>query len=336
MAVTRVEDAIVPEVFMPYVVRRTAEKSRLIQSGIVVNDPQFDQKANGEGRTVNMPFWDDLSGEDEVVKGDGTELTPEKLTTGQDVATKIIRGKAWSYDDLVPYLAGSDPSSVIGDRVADYRVRRQQAQLIATLRGVFASASMVGNTHDIYLQGAGTPTSANILNGVNFIDAKQKLGDSKDTLTAIMMHSAVEALLAKLDLIDYIPPSEGKEMIKVFQGLEVIIDDGCPVEVIDGRNVYTSYLFGRGAIGLGNGNGNQPIDGGIGTWETEFTRQGLKGESTVIFRWRNIMHPRGVKWMDAVVADKTPSNTELANASNWTRIWDNKLLRIVRIRSNVL
>lgn len=336
MAVTRIEDVIVPEVFMPYVVRRTAEKSRLVQSGIMANDPVFNQKANGEGRTVQMPFWNDLDGEDEVVKGDGSELTPGKLGTNRDAATKVIRAKAWSYDDLVPYLAGSDPSSVIGDRVADYRVRRQQAQLIAVLKGVFASASMAGNTHDIYLVGAGTPTSANILNGLTFIDAKQKLGDSKDMLTAIVLHSAVEALLSKLDLIDFIPPSEGKPMIKVFQGLEVIIDDGVPTETIDGRTVYTSYLFGQGAIALGNGDGNQAIDGGQGTWEHEFVRQGLKGESTVIFRWRNIMHPRGIKWLDAVVVDKTPSNVELANGNNWTRVWDNKLLRIVRIRSNVI
>jgi hypothetical protein len=116
----------------------------------------------------------------------------------------------------------------------------------------------------------------------------------------------------------------------------VIIDDGVPTETIDGRTVYTSYLFGRGAIALGNGLGNQPVDGGIGTWETEFGREALKGESVVIFRWKNIMHPRGVKWTDDTVADKTPSNTELALGDNWTRVWETKLLRVVRIRSNVL
>jgi len=34
--VTKIADVIVPEIFNPYVVERTAEKSRLIQSGIAV------------------------------------------------------------------------------------------------------------------------------------------------------------------------------------------------------------------------------------------------------------------------------------------------------------
>lgn len=336
MAVTRIEDVIVPEVFMPYVVNKTTEKSRLVQSGIIQNSPAFDAKVNGEGRTVNMPFWNDLDGEDTVVHGDGSELVPGKLTTGQDVATKIIREKAWSYDDLIPFLAGSDPSSVIGDLVADYRVRRWQAQLISTLKGVFKIASMAGNTLDLHIaSGGGTPTSVNTLNGLTFIDAKQKLGDSKEFLTAIMMHSAVEALLSKLDLIDFIPNSQAAGVIKVFQGLEVIVDDGCPVEVIDAKNVYTSYLFGKGAIALGNGKGNTPVDGGIGTWETEFGRASLKGESHVIFRWKNIMHPRGVKFLDAAVASKTPTNVELETAANWLRVYDPKNIRVVRVRSNV-
>jgi hypothetical protein len=335
MAVTRIEDVIVPSVFMPYVIQRTAEKSRLVQSGIIQNSPLFDAKANGEGRTVNMPFWQDLSGDDEEVAGDGTDVTVDALDTDLDVATKVIRQKAWGYEDLVQYFAGSDPSAVIGDLVADYRVRRWQVQLISMLKGIFGAASMAGNCHDIY-QTSGSVTSANILNGSTFIDAKQKLGDSKELLTAIVMHSAVEALLAKLDLIDFIPNSQSNGVVKVFQGLEVIVDDGCPVETVDSKPVYTSYLFGKGAIALGNGNGNQPVDGGHGTWETEFGRDSKKGESHVIFRWKNIMHLRGVKFTDNTVTKRTPTNANLAVAANWLRVYETKNIRCVRIRSNVL
>lgn len=331
---TRVEDVIVPSVFMPYVIQRTAQKSRLIQSGIIVNSPVFDAKASGEGRTVDMPFWNDLTGDDEEVAGDGTEVTVGTLDTDKDVATKVIRQKAWGYDDLVQYFSGSDPAAVIGDLVADYRVRRQQAQLISQLKGIFAAASMAGNTHDIHVL-SGSVTSANILNASTFIDAKQKLGDCKELLTAIVMHSQVEATLSKLDLIDYIPGSESAGMIKVFQGLEVIVDDTCPTETVDSKTVYTSYLFGRGAIALGNGKGNQPVDGGHGTWETEFSREALKGESAVIFRWKNIMHLRGVKFTDTTVTKKTPTNANLELAANWLRVYETKNIRVVRIRSNV-
>ena len=43
--------------------------------------------------------------------------------------------------------------------------------------------------------------------------------------------------------------SEGKPVIRVFQGRRVIIDDNCPVRngTTDGL-VYTTYLFGPGAF----------------------------------------------------------------------------------------
>ena len=49
---TLVSDVVVPEVFVPYVIERTAEKSRLIQSGIIDNDAQFNALANQGGRTI--------------------------------------------------------------------------------------------------------------------------------------------------------------------------------------------------------------------------------------------------------------------------------------------
>jgi hypothetical protein len=61
------------------------------------------------------------------------------------------------------------------------------------------------------------------------VDATVKLGDRGDRLTAVAMHSATEAAVRKLDLIDFIPDSEGKEKIKTFQGRRVIVDDTLPV-----------------------------------------------------------------------------------------------------------
>ncbi len=337
MAVTRLSDAIVPEVFMKYVLNRSVEKSRLIKSGIVQVSPTFDRKINEAGRMVELPFWNDLDGEDTVVKGDGSQVVPDKLSTGQDTAIKVIREKAYSYNDLIEHLTAEDPGAVIGDLVADYRVRQWQKQLMAVLKGIFASGTMSDNVLDLFVaSGGGVPTSANALTGYSFIDAKQRLGDAKELLTGIMMHSQTEALLAKLDLIDYIKDSEGGKPIKIFQGLEVIIDDSCPVETIDGKPVYSSFLFSNGAIALGQGNGGQAIDGGHGTWETEFERDAKAGDSNVIFRWKNFMHPRGVRWTDdTVVAPLTPDNDQLATGSNWNRVYHPKNVRIVRVRANL-
>jgi hypothetical protein len=43
------------------------------------------------------------------------------------------------------------------------------------------------------------------------------------------------------------------------------------------------------------------------------------------------MHPRGIRWKGASTLS-TPSNVELANAANWERVFDPKLIRIVQFK----
>lgn len=101
-----------------------------------------------------MPFWSDLTGDDEVLSDSGA-LTPGKITAGQDEAVILRRGRAWGANDLAAALAGDDPMGAIADLVASYWARMMQKALINTLTGVFASASMSGNVHDISGQTGG-------------------------------------------------------------------------------------------------------------------------------------------------------------------------------------
>ena len=63
MAITKIADVIVPELFNPYVINRTMELSALFQCGIVTNNAEFDRLASEAARTHNMPFFEDLNGE---------------------------------------------------------------------------------------------------------------------------------------------------------------------------------------------------------------------------------------------------------------------------------
>jgi hypothetical protein len=331
---TKIVDVIVPEVFLPYMEERTAELTNVINSGILVRDAEWDAKATLAGKLQEMPFWQDLDGADEVLSDSGS-LTVGKITTSKDVSRNHFRGKAWGANDLARHLAGDDPMRAIAELVAEYRSRRLQAQTISTLKGIFGAASMSDNLLDIHMA-SGTPTSANYLTGATFVDACQKMGDSKSKLVAVMMHSAVEAHLLKLDLIDYIPDSEGKSLISTFQGKRVIIDDGLPTETIDGRTVYSTFLFGAGALAYGVGSDNSPVEGGIGTWQLEMSREALASESYLITRWKNIIHPRGVKWLESSVAGVSPTNAELENQANWQRVFESKNVRIVKVRHNIV
>lgn len=318
MAITRISDVIVPEVFNPYVVQRTMQLTALFDSGIVQRTAEFDRLASTGAKTINMPYWNDLTGDDEVLS-DQAPLVPGKIGTGQDVAVIQRRGKAWAANDLAANLAGDDPMRVIGDLVAGYWARRLQAILISLLKGVFASPSMANHVYDI---SSGSGDAAKI-SASSFIDAVQLLGDAKSQLTAVVMHSAVEAALAKQNLIQFIQPSEGSPQVPTYLGKRVIVDDGVPVS----SGVYTTYIFGAGAIAYGEGNP-------VGFVATETARDALAGDDYLINRRTFILHPRGVAWV-GTISGAAPTNAELETGSNWSRVYEPKAIRVVAFKHKI-
>lgn len=323
MTITRIGDVIRPEVFNPYVIQRTMELSALIQSGIVQNLANFDELASGPNTLVNMPFWNDLTGDSEVMKDDGA-LTPGKIGSDKDVARKHGRARAWGANGLSALLSGDDPMRAIGDLVASYWQREMQKILLATLDGVFKSASMADLVHDI----SGLGVDEALITGESFIDAAQKLGDAKELLTGVMMHSAVEAYLAKRQLIEYVQEAGQSDRVPYFLNKRVIVDDSTPYDT--GTKTGTAYLFGAGAIALGNGSHPRIIP-------TEIDRDSLasSGEDYLINRRIFILHPRGVKWTEANVADVFPTNAEIANGANWKMVYEPKAIRIVKFKFKI-
>lgn len=316
MAKTVIADVIVPEVFNPYVIQRTAELSAFYQSGIIARTPELDRLASSGGKLINMPFWEDLTGDDEVLS-DTDALTVGKITAAQDVAALLTRGRAWSVNDLAKALSGDDPMAAIGDLVAEYWARRFQAILIKTLDGIFGNTAtgMDTNKHDIS-SGDG---DAAVIDAKTAVDAIYKLGDNADKLTGFAMHSATVAKLTKDDLIETIPPSEGKPAIRTFLGKPVVVDDSLPND----NGVYTTYIFGAGAFGWGEGGAPVPV---------ETARDALAGDDILVHRRHFILHPRGVAFQNASVAGATPSNDELANYQNWKRVYEPKNVRIVQFK----
>ena len=320
MTVTKtiINDVIVPEVFNPYVIERTAELSAFYQSGIIARTPALDVLASSGGKLVNMPFWEDLTGADEVLS-DQTALTVGKITAAQDVAALLARGRAWSVNDLAKALSGDDPMAAIGDLVAAYWARRFQAILVKTLDGVFGNNAtlMTGNKHDI--SGSAVAEDDDVISAKTAVDAIYKLGDSADKLTGFAMHSATVAKLAKDDLIEYIKPSEGEPEVPTFLGKRVVVDDSLP----QAEGVYTTYIFGSGAFGWGEGGAPVP---------TETARDALSGDDILVHRRHFILHPRGVAFQNDQVSGPTPSNTELADYRNWLRVYESKNVRIVQFK----
>lgn len=318
--ITRIADVIQPEVFTPYMIQRTMELSELIQSGIAQHDAEFDTLASGPHTLVNMPFWHDLTGEPEVMHDEG-ETVPGKIQAGQDMARKQAWVKSYGANALSSLLSGDDPMKAIADLFAAYWQRQYQSILLSILDGVFASDKMTEKVHDITDLTGGKE----FFNGYSFIDASQRMGDAKDLLTAVTMHSAVEAHLAKNDLIEYERDSQGQIRKRIFMGKNVIVDDGMTFDTQTGAG--ESYLFGQGAIAWGNG--SHP-----NIQATEIVRRGmsLAGEDVLVNRKISILHPRGVAWVEPEggTAKTFPNLLELENGENYNRVFEPKAIRIVK------
>lgn len=328
MADTKISDIIVPEVFNPYVIERTAELTNVLTGGIVTADAAFGTLASSGGTTINMPFYTDLTGESEVLSDSGA-LTVNNINTAQDVSALNTRGKAWGVNDLAKALSGDDPMMAVGDLVAEFWARDNQRVLFSILGGVFAdneandASDMVV---DVAVESIAGQSAATKMSQDAILDAVQTLGDSGQKVVAIAMHSAMATDLKKAKVIEYEQRTGDSVAIPRIDDLRVIIDDSCPkvAGVTDGFK-YTSYLFGEGAIAFGQG--GAPV-------ATEMDRDSLAGVDILVNRQHYIMHPRGVAYQSPVLASTTPSNAEFALATTWDRAYERKNVRLAKLVTN--
>lgn len=333
MAVTQISDIIKPEpIFLDSMLERSTELSRLYQSGIVQRDPAFDALAGGKGSIFDMPFWNDLSGSSEELS-DSSSLTPAKLTQSKDRAVKHFRGKAWQNNDLAGLLVGENPGQRVRDRLANFWNRdMQKTVLIPSLTGIFATALSSTHVLDVSIADGDNASEANLIGSDPVIDAANLLGDHWDSIVAMAMHSKPFARLQKLGLIEFVPLQDQSIEVPQFLGREVIVDDGVPTAAGGtSGTVYTTYLFGMGAVGMGDG-----TDAIIDNTETpafETDRDSLAGNNILISRRQFIMHPRGVQF-SGTPAGATPTTAELENGANWTKAWSDKNIPVLALKTN--
>lgn len=320
--VTRLTDAIIPEVFVPYMLKETKTKSALFEAGILRSDSMLSTFLAGGGQTVNVPFWKDLSDTDTAnISSDdpNVEATPDKITSAQDIAIRQNRNKAWSDADLVSELAGSDPMQQIGTRVVAWWMREFQRVLIATLRGVVAdnvAANSGDMVNDISTDANSAVADAERVSADAILDTAQTLGDSSDNLDTICMHSVVYTRLAKQNLIDFIPNSEGKVKFPTYLGYRVIKDDLCPAIAGTYRIRYHTYLIGKDAFGWAESPPDVPVE------TFRHPAQGNGGGVEELWTRRQFaLHPYGIKWTSSSMAGKSPTDAELRDTANWTRVY---------------
>jgi hypothetical protein len=262
-----------------------------------------------------------------------TPLTPNPITEGQDIAALLNRAKAWGKNVLAQWASGVDPIGAIVQQVAGYWGRDAKRVMLKVLDGLFDNTNgVLRTTHRVNVYNdvvAGSITDLMRLTGDTFVDGTLKLGDFSPTLVAALVHSDIEGYWRKKQLIAYVQPAGAVgRRIPTFQDRRVMVSDDCPKVAGTNSPAYTSYLFGRGAFGLGYQT-NDPEDA------TEIDKSALAHEKYLVTRRRMILHPRGVKWSGTAANAAGPTNAELATGTNWTKVFLDKNIHIVAIRHNL-
>ena len=344
MAVTKIADVVVPEIYTPYKQLVTEQKSALIQSGVVARDASIDTLLNGGGLTFNTPSWKDLDNDEENTSTDNEASfsVPKKIGTVTEISVRLNRNQSWSAMDLAADLAGAKPMTAIGNRVGYYWTRRLQAMFIATMQGVFAdnAAAPTAGEHvqnDLTNNISGAAYSAGVtdFSAEAFIDTAVTMGDSAEALGMCFMHSIVYARAQKNNLIDFIPDANGVVNIPTFLGRRVIVDDGLPNPAGTGAaqtaaGIYHTWLFGGGAVRYG-----------VGTPETPFETDRLPsagdggGQEVMYDRVQWCLHPVGHAYV-GTPPNGGPTNAatanNLASATSWRRVFtERKQIKIARL-----
>lgn len=326
MAVTSISNMqIVPDKFTQYTLQRTTEKSMLVKSGITTADTRISQLINGTpagGNMIQMPFYNALQGEDEVF-GEET-MTPDNITTGSEFATLLVRQKAWGDTDLSKVFGGSDPLAAVADLIADWWNIREQAIMVAILKGIFTANTGALKGHVLDISGE---ASDNVISVDATLDAKNLMGDAYDKLGVVFMHSATYTRLQKNQQITTEFDSDLKVKIDYYLGYQVIVDDGMPVN----SGVYDTYFIGKGAFARADGMPN-------GLVGTETDRDSLASKNILINRRALVLHPMGVSFKKPTAFDnnkKYAGNIDLETAANWQLTADHKNVPIVCLRHKV-
>lgn len=344
MAVTRLSDAVIPEVYADYQAENSPEKTAFFESGVIVRNEMLDQKANTGGQEIQIPFWRDLdaSVEPNASNDDPADMaSPNKLGSGLQKARISYLNQGYSASDLVVELAGSDPMQRIRNRFGTYWQRQWQRRVIASAVGVLAD-NVANNDGDMVFDGSTAPWSRQA-----FTSAVFTLGDAFGQLSAIAVHSLVYKQMVDADDIDFIPDSQGKLTIPTFMGQRVIVDDSMPAVTTgvdpDVSVVTTAVLFGAGAFGYGDGSAAVPV---------EVERQARSGNGggveTLWERKTWILHPFGYQFTgddidnrantngrtgaDTGVDELSPRLIDLRKAANWKRVVDRKNVPIAFLK----
>jgi len=348
MAVTRLSDVIVPQVFASYMLEQSIVKNLLIQSGVVSENAVLSAYLAGGGQTFNLPSWKpiDQNGTAANVPSDDTavQATPEAVVARKQIAVRLDRNKVFGTADITAALAGSDPLDAVGSYAGLAINQWRQDSLRNVLLGCVNVTNAAGLVNSVAVEATGSYTAATRINASTVIDTFTGWGDSIMAMkgSAIFMHSDTYRYLVKNDFTSF---SRGSfQTISLGQnattgaapgmdqylGMWVFVDDTLPkVAGTTSGFKYTSYIVKPGAVTFGMTPAEFPVE------VQRFVKDANGGGGEYLaLRDTFSYHIGGFKFNSASVAGVVPTDAELATVSNWSQVFNNKAVGVAALIHN--
>lgn len=331
---------IIPEIFVNDVNLMALETNAFFRSGVAVRDAKVASFLGGElgGQTISFRQNNALDGSIEAnISSDvvGDKSTAQNLGAVKTIAIVQTKNQSWSSMDLTAELNGIDPLNAVTTGIADYWATQDETVILKSLEGIYAD-NVANDSSDMIIDVAAVVDNAvvdaNRFSREAFTNALLTLGDKLGDIKAIAVHSVIYGQMIKNDDIDFIPDSQGTDMIPTYMGKRVILDDQMTATIYGSSPInikYNTVLFGAGVIALENGTTKTPF-----AIERDETAGDGGGEESLFYRKQMVAHPYGFKWLGASMAKESPSWAELTDATNWDRVYDRKRVKFAFLTTN--
>lgn len=333
--------------FAQYLQEQIFLQSRMIRSGIMARNAGLTATT---GTRVEAPFFDPIDPVEERMESNSTwgtsgagHFTIQKITASTQYATITHRGFAYGVDKLANLAIGEDPMASLAAQLTPALDKLRTAKFVSHMEGLLGTGGPLNATHNLDITADAVPgslTEANYLSSTSVVRARYLLNERQSAITTIVMHSLVAAYLEQIGMLTYEPAGAlaagtgfqfgaggvgvRSTQIGYFAGLQVIVDDQCPV--IAGTAThglkYVCYLAGPGAMQEGD---QTPI-------EIEPDRNVLSKQDILAVDYHHIQHVPGTSWDESY---DNPTNAQIATGANWILAYEEpRLIPVVRLVVN--
>ena len=326
-----------------YVSEAIKERSLFIKSGAVVRNALLDSRQGGT--RIQVPEFNPVSPTEEIMNGTATwgtstagYLTPQKISTGTQIATICHRGFAYAVDDIAVLAAGEDPMLHIRNQLADAINKLNSARLFSQLAGLFGTA-LSANALDKGKAAASGATEVNFLSAATVAEARSKLGERGEELDTLIVHPSVAYYLYQVGMLTFSTAALaadgavtwggggvgiGAREVGEFAGMRVVTDSAVNT-VAPGtgghQREFYCYLTKGGTI----------LEGVQQDLRIEADRNVLSKQDVLSVDYHSTYHVMGTKWADA---GDNPTNAHLATANKWAATYDVDLIPMVQLTVN--